>query len=47
MPIVYGPVKSRKAKAEASHKDDASDVDISRVCAVCKYRLLVCSLVLQ
>ena len=45
MPIMYGPVKSRKAKAEASQKDDCSAMDISRVCAVCQSRLSVCLLV--
>jgi len=44
MPIVYGPVKSRKAKAEMLHKDNADNVDIRRVCTVCNGRLLVCSL---
>ena len=47
MPIVYGPVKSRKTKAEMSQKDTADDVDICHVCTICNSRLLVCSLVLQ
>jgi len=42
MPIVYGPVKSRKAKAETLQKDIATDVGINRVCAVCNCMLLVC-----
>jgi len=42
MPVVYGPVKSRKAKSENSCKDSADDVDVACVCAVCKCKLLVC-----
>lgn len=47
MPIAYGPVKSRKAKAETSGKDSADDVDFGRVCAVCKCLLLVLFIVLK
>jgi len=47
MPVVYGPVKSRKARPEATQKDAGDDVDTGCVCAVCKCKLLVCLLVLQ
>jgi len=47
MPVVYGPVKSRKAKAEMSQKDTADDKGIGRVCAICNCQLLVCSFFLQ
>ena len=43
MPVVYGPVKSRKAKAEMSQKDTADVKGIGRVCAICNCQLLVCS----
>jgi len=46
MPVTYGPVKSRKAKADMSQKDTADSVDVGRVCAVCTCSLLVCLLVL-
>jgi len=44
MPVVYGPVKSRKAKAETSQKDVADGIHISHVCTLCKCSLLVCIL---
>lgn len=40
MPVVYGPVKSRKAKAEMSQKDVTHDVDVGCVCTVCNCSLL-------
>jgi len=47
MPVVYGPVKSRKAKAEMSQKDVTHDVDVGCVCTVCNCSLLVRLLVLR
>jgi len=46
MPITYGPVKSKKAKADMSQKDIADSVEVGCVCAVCTCRLLVRSLAL-
>lgn len=47
MPVAYGPVKSRKAKAESSQKDNADDVDAGRLCAICKCKLLVLFIVFK
>ena len=47
MPIVYGPVKSRKAKAEVLQNDICNDEGVVRVCTVCNCRILVRSFVIQ